>query len=265
MVKYFIIVVCLFCVNLIWAQSNNKYDNDTLERIVGLTHPDRFPEFDIHKFLFENLKYPKTAIEGKIEGTVFIEFIIQKDGTTTDHTIMKGVNEEFDKEALRATKLIKFDTPATLRGRPVAVKYSVPVKFNIKQQSSFAQNRCDDTTDLLFITYEDLPIFDKKSPDYGMSNFLKENIKYPETAIEDKIEGTVFIEFWIDTAGLTHEHRVIKGAREDLDNEALRVAKLIKFDIPAKSRGKPIAVCYAIPIKFSLSEKAKSSRRFRKW
>lgn len=124
-------------------------------------------------------------------------------------------------------------------------------------QENKYSNECED--DSLITTGnspEEIPIFDKNSPDpQKLHDFLLENIKYPEMAIEDKIEGRIFIKFWIDTSGSTHNHKIIKGIREDLDREVLRIAKLIKFDEPAKTRGKPVGYCFFMVIPFNLPEK----------
>ena len=119
-----------------------------------------------------------------------------------------------------------------------------------------AQDRCDETV-TVYGHPEELPIFRKnvKSSIEEMLTFLVENLKYPQSALEDEIEGKVYISFWIDTAGNTQNHRIVRGVREDLDREALRVAKLIKFDEPAKNLGKPIGDCFTIPILFRLPEK----------
>ncbi len=104
------------------------------------------------------------------------------------------------------------------------------------------------------------------NPEYegGENELLKlfnDSINYPVKAIEDSIEGIVFVEFWIDTNGITTNHRIIKGIREDLDHEALRVAKLIKYKKPAMQRGKPIMVRYTIPIDFRIPDNRKRIRR----
>ena len=104
-----------------------------------------------------------------------------------------------------------------------------------------------------------LPIFDKNYLEDNswekLFEFLRENLQYPETAKADKIEGQVFVEFWIDTAGFTSEHEIIQSIRQDLDDEALRVAKLIKFDVPATHyNGKPLEMCFQFPIRFTLNE-----------
>ena len=123
-------------------------------------------------------------------------------------------------------------------------------------QENKYMNECEDES--LITTGnspEEIPIFDKDSQDpQRLHNFILENLKYTETALEDKIEVRIYIKFWIDTAGYTHNHRIIKGVREDLDREALRVAKLIKFDEPAKTRGKPVGYCFSMVIPFNLPE-----------
>ncbi len=86
-----------------------------------------------------------------------------------------------------------------------------------------------------------------------LRGFIQNEIDYPLTAKIDSIEGKVFVEFWIDTLGITYNHKIVRGIREDVNNEALRVAKLIKFDKPALQIGKPIKVRYTVPVEFKLT------------
>ncbi len=127
-----------------------------------------------------------------------------------------------------------------------------------------AQHNCNDTVKV-FGSPEELPVFNKKSP--GIETLLKfvaENMEYPETAKGDRIEGRVAVEFWIDTCGITHNHRIVKSVRKDIDDEALRVAKLVKFDVPATNRGQPVGMCFLLPVSFKLpDENAKSSRKLK--
>jgi len=86
--------------------------------------------------------------------------------------------------------------------------------------------------------------------------FIRNNLVYPETAKKDKIEGVVVVSFWIDSTATTSDHKISQGIREDLDTEALRIAKLIKFDLPAKDYyGKPTGMCFTLPIRFKLDDK----------
>ena len=102
----------------------------------------------------------------------------------------------------------------------------------------------------------------EKAPIYNgdLMDFVNKQINYPQSAKIDSVEGTVFVEFFIDTAGNTFDHFIVKGIRDDLDNEALRVTRLIKFDFPAMQREKPITVMYIIPVKFELNSDTKRKR-----
>jgi protein TonB len=85
--------------------------------------------------------------------------------------------------------------------------------------------------------------------------FIGDNMHYPASAIKDSIEGTVFVEFEVDTCGRTVKHKIIHGIREDLNKEALRVTRLVVFTEPAFQRGKPIEIHYIVPVVFKLPYK----------
>lgn len=85
-----------------------------------------------------------------------------------------------------------------------------------------------------------------------LNAFVMNHIQYPLSAQKDSIEGRVFVSFMIDTLGNTLGHVVVRGIREDLNQEALRVARLIKFDAPAQQKDKPIEIRFVIPVDFSL-------------
>jgi protein TonB len=81
------------------------------------------------KFLQKNLQYPDTEQEGR----VIISFVIEKDGRLTDIKILKGVVSELDREALRVLKLAPAWKPGQQNGKPVRVKYTIPVIFQMNQ------------------------------------------------------------------------------------------------------------------------------------
>ena len=91
-------------------------------------------------------------------------------------------------------------------------------------------------------------------------SFIQANLAYPKTAIEDKIGGLVVSTFWIDSTAATYEHRISQGIRSDLDNEVMRLAKLIEFDAPATDYyGKPTCMFFTLPIRFTLENEKKTS------
>ena len=85
-----------------------------------------------------------------------------------------------------------------------------------------------------------------------MMDFISRYLRYPATAWEDSVEGRVIINFWVERSGNTTDHKVIRGVREDLDSAALRVAKRLRFEVPAMQRGKPVRVLYTLPFVFDL-------------
>ncbi|MCF6332159.1 MAG: energy transducer TonB [Draconibacterium sp.] len=113
----------------------------------------------------------------------------------------------------------------------------------------------DSTCNLLIMIIDDPPYFKG-----DLKEFIQGEISYPDNAQKDSIEGKVFVSFWIDTLGNTYSHQIIKGIQEELNNEALRVAKLIKFERPAMQRGKPIKMKFTVPIEFKLVNTEKKIR-----
>jgi TonB family protein len=101
---------------------------------------------------------------------------------------------------------------------------------------------------MMMITFiEEAPVFEG-----DLKDFIQTKIEYPVGAKKDSIEGTVFISFMVDTLGGTHSHKVIRGVREDLNNEAIRVTQFIYFNRPAMQKGKPFEVTMIVPVNFSL-------------
>ncbi len=85
----------------------------------------------MYKFLGENIKYPQKAREEGISGTVYVQFVVEKDGHTTGFKILRGAEESLDNEALRVLKTMPKWEPGTQRGKPVRVQYNLPIKFKL--------------------------------------------------------------------------------------------------------------------------------------
>ncbi len=81
------------------------------------------------KFIGSNLQYPAIAAESGIQGIVYISFTVDVDGSIKDVKVMRGVDEELDKEAVRIIKAMPKWKPARQRGKAVPVTYMIPVKF----------------------------------------------------------------------------------------------------------------------------------------
>ena len=81
------------------------------------------------KWLGDNIKYPAEAAKKGIEGRVIVQFVVGSDGTVGNVNIMRGVDPLLDKEAVRVINAMPKWTPGKQDGKPVAVKYTIPVTF----------------------------------------------------------------------------------------------------------------------------------------
>ncbi|RYG21055.1 MAG: energy transducer TonB, partial [Chitinophagaceae bacterium] len=80
-----------------------------------------------------SVRYPADAAKERIGGTVIVEFTVEKDGKVTDVDVKKSVYPSLDEEAIRVVRASPKWIPATQRGVPVRVKYSIPLKFTMRQ------------------------------------------------------------------------------------------------------------------------------------
>ena len=83
-------------------------------------------------YLSEHINYPEGYEEICIQGRVVITFVVEKDGSLSDITVVKSLEKAFDEEALRAVKSMPKWIPAMQNGEPVRVKFAVPVNFRLK-------------------------------------------------------------------------------------------------------------------------------------
>lgn len=103
--------------------------------------PETMPYFPggqelLLKYLADNIKYPASAVKAKKQGRVIVTFIVQKDGSVTHAKIAKSIDPELDAEALRIVKGMPKWTPGTQNGKPVSVRYMVPVKFSLRKDAT---------------------------------------------------------------------------------------------------------------------------------
>ena len=128
--KNIILLLLLFCCNILKAQ-NQKANADSIYSSV-----DVMPQFPGggEKFLLylrNNTHYPLEARYKKIQGKVYMTFVIDKTGSVTNTRIVRGVCPSIDAEALRVINSMPKWTPGYEKGIPVNVGYSVPLSFTL--------------------------------------------------------------------------------------------------------------------------------------
>jgi protein TonB len=95
---------------------------------------ENMPEFPggelaLRKFIANAIKYPVIAQENGIQGKVYVNFVVDKDGSVSQARIARGVDPSLDKEALRVVNTLPKWKPGMQRGKPVRVSYTVPISF----------------------------------------------------------------------------------------------------------------------------------------
>ena len=106
-------------------------DEVTNEVFIVVEQPPQFVGGDeaMGKYLAENLRYPKKARREGIEGRVYVQFIVEKDGSISNVETIKGIGELCDEEASRVIAKMPNWTPGTQRGQTVKVKMILPISF----------------------------------------------------------------------------------------------------------------------------------------
>jgi protein TonB len=83
------------------------------------------------QYLKKNIKYPTICQEQGIQGRVVVQFVVNKDGSIVDPEVIKPINPYLDKEALRVVSTMPKWKPGEQRGKPVRVKFTLPVQFKL--------------------------------------------------------------------------------------------------------------------------------------
>ena len=97
---------------------------------------EQMPQFpggtaELMKYMSMNVRYPKEAHENGIQGRVIVTFVVGKDGSISDASIVRSIDPQLDAEALRVVNEMPTWTPGMQNGEPVAVKYTVPITFKL--------------------------------------------------------------------------------------------------------------------------------------
>lgn len=98
---------------------------------------EHMPEFPggqaaLMQYLAKNIKYPTIAQENGTQGRVIVQFVVNRDGSIVDAKVVRSVDPYLDKEALRVINTMPKWKPGMQRGKPVRVKYTVPVMFRLQ-------------------------------------------------------------------------------------------------------------------------------------
>lgn len=234
-------------------------DEDVFEVVENM------PEFPdggmpgLMKYLSTNIRYPEAAHKAGTQGRVTVQFVVGKDGSIGNVSILRGVDPALDAEAIRVISGMPKWKPGTQKGEPVNVKYTVPVMFRLTPQP------VEKIDEMIVMGYRtpDTPVTGEiyevadKMPEFpggmtGLMQHFSKNIRYPAEAHTNNIQGRVVVSVIINTEGKVTNAQIVQGVAPSLDAEALRVTGTMPDWIPGTKDGKPVNVKYTFPVVFRL-------------
>lgn len=227
------------------------------EIFTFVEQPPSFPGGDdaLNKYLSSNIRYPKEALQQKIGGTVFVSFIVMKDGRVLFvKTVGAKKGGGLEEEAMRVVKKMPMWTPGKQNGRHVNVQFNLPIRFTLAPPPPPAPGKGKGPDkDGVFTFVEQPPSF--IGGDNELNKFLATNIRYPSEATKKNVQGTVFVSFVVDRAGAVKNVKTVGAPKGGgLEEEAIRVVKAMPDWTPGKQDGQTVAVQFNLPIRFSLQK-----------
>lgn len=186
--------------------------------------------------LADQIVYPASARDEGIEGRVLIEFVVDEEGNVVDPHVLEGTHPDLDEAALAAVEDLRFE-PGIHEGSPAKVRMVLPITFRLPPELEEPEHDAGDVDDMPEIVG-------------GMAS-LVDNIRYPQEAEAEGIEGRVIVTFVVDEDGDVLNAEVHDSVHPLLDAAAIAAVEATTFT-PGTKGGQPVAVQMAVPITFSL-------------
>ncbi len=100
----------------------------------SVEQPPTFPggEAALMKYLSSHIQYPTMAQENNVQGRVVVQFVVEKDGHVGEVKVVRSVDKDLDREAVRVCKSLPKFTPGRQNGQAVRVWYTLPVNFKLQ-------------------------------------------------------------------------------------------------------------------------------------
>ena len=132
--KKFMLFIAAMMLSFVSASAQNTENKVEEARVFDVV--EQMPEFPggqtgLMQYLSQNLKYPAIAEENGIQGRVICDFVVERDGQVTDVKVIKAVDPSLDNEAVRVIQAMPKWKPGKQDGKPVRVKYALPISFKL--------------------------------------------------------------------------------------------------------------------------------------
>ncbi|MFZ1457552.1 MAG: TonB family protein, partial [Saprospiraceae bacterium] len=236
------------------------------------------------EYIYKNLKYPAEARKKNIEGQVVVQFVIKPDGLIKDVKVVRDIGEGCGSEVKTLiegmNKMAVRWIPGKQRGKYVNVLYTLPVKFALQGNDGKSINN-NETSHIkpisngeIFKVVDQMPRFPgcedqavgHERDDCAktkMLEYIYQNLKYPQEARKNNVEGQVVLQFVVEKDGRLNDIKVVRDIGAGCGIAASQVIESMNTMksrwIPGKQSGKSVNVLYTLPIKFKLEGSQQSS------
>lgn len=240
----------------------------------------------VNEYIYKNLKYPAIARENGVQGAVTVSFIVEKDGSTSNHKIIRNIGAGCGDEAVRLIEKMGKWIPAKNRREAVRCEVKQVVRFEIPE---FVDQRIESTPktennvptssapvkEKKFKVVEEMPSFPgceglsvvkkrQQCAQKKMLEFIYKNLKYPTEARKNGVEGTVVITYVVEKDGTINDAKILRDIGDGCGEEALRIVNSMPKWNPGIQKGKPVNVQFNIPIRFKLEYSNKKIKELQK-
>lgn len=237
---------------------------------------EQMPEFPggnaaLRKYLVNNLRYPQEVLSAGIDGRIFVQFTVTREGKIKDAKVVKSCPQPaclaMNQEALRVVNNMPLWKPGKQNGRAVNVRYNLPVLFKLpadevvpgpKTIEGQSNERRQD----------DQPEYTDQQPQFpgGQAELLKyvgKNFQYPDAAKKERAHGKVTVSFTVTSDGNIRDAKVLRQncmkhstdeACEAMKKEALRIVNQMPKWEPGRRNGQSVDMTYTLPIGFELEK-----------
>lgn len=141
---YLLLVACALMLPVAGFAQNNTDKGDTKQLLLT---PEQQPQFpgglvELSRFIKANMQYPAEAQSNGIQGKVVVQFVVTTTGEVHDVDVLRSVDPLLDAEAVRICQMLPRFEPGKMGGKPINVKYALPINFTLNQEVPDITDEC---------------------------------------------------------------------------------------------------------------------------
>lgn len=248
--------------------------------------PSGYGQQVIVQAIQDKYRYPKLKTDRPPEGQIFLTFLVEPDGRLTSLQLLKGVSPAIDQEVLRAVRRLPRFIPGRQNGRPVTVRFIVPMRVvggllraipmrepprrggaavgdQMPSKNSITMRGTTDDlasegtdrpatepdSSKVYTYVELMPSLPGRGGAWAITAAVEQALVLPPGTAQ---EGRVFASFTVRPSGLVADAKIVKGLTGRLDTVVLRAVSQLPRFVAGQQNGRRVAVSFTIPVTIRL-------------